>query len=92
MRLGLFSPLNPVPSGISDYTEELLPLLASQFEITLVVDNYAPTNPALASFKKIGSAELKARPSDFDLILYHMGNSPATMKSTAPFWIIVVWS
>lgn len=77
MRLALFSPLNPVPSGISDYTEELLPLLASQFEITLVVDNFVPTNPALAPFKKITSAELKARPSDFDLILYHMGNSPA---------------
>ena len=27
MRLAYFSPLNPQPSGISDYSEELLPYL-----------------------------------------------------------------
>jgi hypothetical protein len=28
MRLAYFSPINPVQSGISDYSEELLPYLA----------------------------------------------------------------
>ncbi len=47
MRLAYFSPLNPQPSGISDYSEELLPYLAAQAEITLFVDGFEPTNRAI---------------------------------------------
>ncbi|MGB8644559.1 MAG: glycosyltransferase family 4 protein [Anaerolineae bacterium] len=43
MRIAFYSPLNPVPSGISDYSEELLPLLAREFEIELIVDESRPT-------------------------------------------------
>ena len=38
MLLAYFSPLNPQPSGISDYSEELLPQLAEGADITLFVD------------------------------------------------------
>ncbi len=77
MRLAYYSPLNPVPSGISDYSEELLPLLAAQFDVALVVEGYTPANPALASFRRVDAAELARRAHEFDLVLYHMGNSPA---------------
>jgi glycosyltransferase involved in cell wall biosynthesis len=77
MRLAFFSPLNPVPSGISDYSEELLPLLARAFEIELIVDNYTPSNPALSQLRTLTLDEFKKRAREFDLVLYHMGNSPA---------------
>jgi glycosyltransferase involved in cell wall biosynthesis len=77
MRLAYYSPLNPAPSGISDYSEELLPWLAREFDITLIVDGVRPTNPALSSFRILSLADLKAHAREFDLTLYHMGNSPA---------------
>src|SRR5690349_16369497 len=76
MKLAYFSPLNPVASGISDYSEELLPHLAAYAEITLVVDGYVPTNRALTEkFRVLDQREYHA--SDFDLALYQLGNSPA---------------
>jgi glycosyltransferase involved in cell wall biosynthesis len=77
MRLAFFSPLNPVPSGISDYSEELLPLLAQAFDIELVVDNYRPVNPALSRFRIRPVEEFKRTAREFDLVLYQMGNSSA---------------
>ena len=80
MKLAYFSPLHPAPSGISDYSEELLPSLAAQFgasaELTLVVDGYKPTNPEIAKhFRVLDDREYAAR--DFELALYQLGNSPA---------------
>ncbi|GIL15246.1 MAG: glycosyl transferase family 1 [Chloroflexota bacterium] len=76
MRLAYASPLRPQASGVSDYSEELLPQLARAFELTLVTDNIAPSNPALASFPRIDLRELDARANAFDAILYHIGNAP----------------
>ncbi len=75
MRLAYFSPLNPAPSGISDYSLELLPALAAHADITLVVDGYTPTDAALKTFRVIDDREYDARA--FDLALYQLGNSPA---------------
>jgi len=43
-RIAYFSPLNPQKSGISDYSEELLPHLARYFDIDLFVDGYQPSS------------------------------------------------
>ena len=75
-RIAYASPLRPQASGVSDYSEELLPYLAHSFDITLITDNIAPTNPALASFPKIDLRELDARANSFDVIVYHIGNAP----------------
>ncbi len=76
MRLAYFSPLNPAPSGIGDYSEELLPHLARFAAITLVVDGYPPSNRRIVEqFPIIDDRAYRA--SDFDLALYHLGNSPA---------------
>lgn len=77
MRLAFFSPLNPAPSGISDYSEELLPCLAPYAEIDLIVDGFTPSNPALANFPVRTVAEFYARASQYDVVVYQMGNSPA---------------
>ncbi len=76
MRIAYCSPLRPQASGVSDYSEELLPHLARHFEITLVTDNVTPTNPVLASFSKFDLRELDARAKQFDAVVYHIGNAP----------------
>ena len=49
MKLAYFSPLGPQRSGISDYSEELLPHLAAGAEITLFVDGFHPLNRELTA-------------------------------------------
>ena len=78
MKLAYFSPLNPQPSGISDYSEELLPFLAAEADITLFVDGFEPSNQTIRdSFKWL---DYQRDPSvletldEFDVIIYHMGN------------------
>ncbi|MGI8588655.1 MAG: glycosyltransferase family 4 protein [Chloroflexia bacterium] len=80
MRLAYFSPLNPVQSGISDYSEELLPHLAHGAEIDLFIDKYRPTNPEIASaFRVLPARRFRsaARATRYDGVVYQMGNSPA---------------
>lgn len=78
MKLAYFSPLNPQPSGISDYSEELLPYLAADAEITLFVDGFEPSNPEIRA--QFTYRDYRRNPgvlqtlSDYDAILYHMGN------------------
>jgi glycosyltransferase involved in cell wall biosynthesis/SAM-dependent methyltransferase len=78
MHLAYFSPLNPQPSGISDYSEELLPYLAAQAEITLFVDGFEPSNPQIrARFAyhdyRRNRSILKTL-NDYDAVVYHLGN------------------
>ncbi|MCK4386282.1 MAG: hypothetical protein KAW52_08475, partial [candidate division Zixibacteria bacterium] len=50
MKIALFSPLNPVKTGISDYTEEMLLELAQFFTIDLyIAPDYEPENKSLLS-------------------------------------------
>ena len=48
MRIAYFSPLNPIRSGISDYSEDLLPHLADLVDVDLFVDGFQPSNQELA--------------------------------------------
>lgn len=78
MRLAYFSPLNPQPSGISDYSEELLPYLAAEAEITLFVDGFEPANPEIRA--QFSCHDYRRDPSalqtlgDYDAVVYHLGN------------------
>nr|MBA3243289.1 glycosyl transferase family 1 [Acidobacteriota bacterium] len=79
MRLAYFSPLNPQRSGISDYSEELLPhLAAGGAEITLFVDGFRPSSAGLlARFHwldyRLDSSVLRTL-EGYDAVVYHMGN------------------
>lgn len=85
MKIAFFSPFNPIQSGISDYSEELLGALRQAKvdgkppEIDLFVDKgYTPSNPELS----VGSGIYPGRDFDrlasrYDSIVYQMGNSPA---------------
>lgn len=78
MNLAYFSPFNPQPSGISDYSEELLPYLAAHAEIDLFVDGFQPSNAELLErfrcFDYRANPESLERLPQYDAIVYHMGN------------------
>jgi glycosyltransferase involved in cell wall biosynthesis len=80
-RIAYCSPINPVESGISDYSEELLPYLGQYFDLTVIVDEgVQPVNRQLSAHlpvERIGRLARLHRRQPFDAIIYHMGNSPA---------------
>ena len=78
LRIAVFSPVRPVPSGISDYCEELLLRLAGELEIDLYLDGYEPKSSELARSvdclpaERFVSAHGRA---PYDLVVYHLGNA-----------------
>ena len=76
MKLAYFSPLSPVRSGISDYSEELLPYLADRADIDLFIDDFVPTNPVIVERFPIYS-RLAFGPNRwvYDAVIYHLGNN-----------------
>jgi len=80
-RIAYCSPVNPVESGISDYSEELLPYLGQYFDLTLIVDDgVQPSNAQVKSrlpIERISRLAKLHRRQPFDAVIYHMGNSPA---------------
>ncbi|MBA3945127.1 MAG: glycosyltransferase [Herpetosiphonaceae bacterium] len=79
-RIAYCSPLNPVASGISDYSEELLPYLGQYVEIDLFVDRgMTPSNANLRRALPVLPLDmLPARHArqPYAAVIYHMGNSP----------------
>ena len=78
MKLAYFSPFNPQPSGISDYSEELLPYLAAHADIDLFVDGFQPANEELLErfqcFDYRRNAQVIDTLQEYDAIVYHLGN------------------
>jgi len=78
-RLAIFSPIHPQPSGIADYTLASLNLLKDDFDCSLILDGYQPTEGALPEgvdyLQARDLAEMEWR-QQFDLPIYHVGNSP----------------
>jgi len=76
MNLGYFSPLSPVKSGISEYSErEVLPYIQDYFDIDLFIDkNYKPSNQFIKENFNIFS--YNQFENKYDLLVYHMGNNP----------------
>src|SRR6516162_1684361 len=85
MKIAFFSPLNPIQSGISDYSEELLEAMRGAtvggraVDVDLFVDKgYRPSNPQITgNFDVYPARSFDRTASRYDSILYQMGNSPA---------------
>ena len=77
MKIALFSPLNPVKTGISDYNEELLFELSRHLDIDIYIQKgYIPTNENIRTRFNIIPYDSKSFDfSRYDEILYHMGNN-----------------
>ena len=78
MKVAYFSPLNPIKSGVSDYSEELLEYLSGYGPIDLLVDGYRPSASWLHDSFKIEDYRTFLRnngTNDYDINIYHMGNN-----------------
>lgn len=75
-KIAFWTPLNPCKSGISDYSESLLPHLSKYMDIDIYVDGYHPTNDSIvdqfAIYDALVYPTLTAR---YDINLYQIGNS-----------------
>lgn len=84
MRLAFFSPLSPQRSGISDYSEDLLPFLAKGADIDLFTEENCPaTNPVICDNFTVlpyTKFELAHQTDAYDLCIYQMGNNPKYHK------------
>jgi glycosyltransferase involved in cell wall biosynthesis len=70
-RIAYFGPLNPIPSGISDYDEELLPLLRQHYDID-VFHNFVINRPNVYPHSDF---LIRNRRNPYDLNLYQLGNA-----------------
>ena len=85
MNIAFFTPLNPIQSGISDYSEELLLALygasagGRPVNIDLLIGpGYKPSNPEIRRRFRVLSGRSFGRVADrYDVAVYQMGNSPA---------------
>lgn len=81
LRLAVFSPVPPAPTGVADYVHELLPLLPDDWQIDLFVDD-APDGaaPLVAGRGEVhphGQWRYRQRDRPYDLQIYQVGNNPA---------------
>ena len=79
MRLAVLSPIPPAPTGIADYTAEVLALLAPSHEIHVFHSQGAVDSMALPPGVRVHHASgflKRHREQSFDLALYQMGNGP----------------
>jgi glycosyltransferase involved in cell wall biosynthesis len=76
VRLAWFSPLPPTPSGIADYTAEIVPFLLERADVDVVcrVPRWfrRPTPPPGAGV--VDRSRFAREP--YDAVFYHLGNNP----------------
>lgn len=79
MKVAYFSPLSPLKSGISDYSEkELLPYLSKYADIDIYIDEgYKPSNKDITNrFDIFRYGKIGKKFDQYDALLFHMGNNP----------------
>lgn len=88
-KIAYFSPLNPIRSGISDYSEDLLPHLKVFFDIELFIpDNFVIQNEkikaefCIRTYSEFNELYYKKY---YNNIIYHMGNSYKAHKEIYEF-------
>jgi len=76
-KIAYLSPLNPIKSGISDYSEDLIPELSKYYDIDIYIpDNFKPSNDRLTEFGILRKYhELATYYPTYKAVIYHMGNN-----------------
>ena len=78
MKIAYFSPLNPIKSGVSDYSEELLEYLSGYGRIDLFIDDYRPSSSWMYEYFRIFNYRRifeNHGKNDHDVNVYHIGNN-----------------
>ena len=77
-RVAVFTPLPPSPSGIAQYSAELLPLLARDLHLDVYITDDAPAPDPTPTWATIRRArEFPARQAAYTAVIYQLGNNPA---------------
>jgi FkbM family methyltransferase len=75
-KLAYCSPMPPDASGIAYYACNVLDDLALRYDITVVTTSGSTTEPGVASkFRVIGFSEFHSTLSEYERIMYHIGNN-----------------
>ncbi len=72
--LAITGPLPPQPTGVADYSAELLPALSRHYAITLV-SAARPAEGVAAGFPWLSEDRFAMAPHAFSRVLHHLGNS-----------------
>ncbi len=79
MRIAFLTPLNPQRTGVSDYSEALLPHLAQHAAVDVFTadpDAVAPAVSAVCSVFGYPQFRAMRQTQGYDAVVYQMGNSP----------------
>jgi glycosyltransferase involved in cell wall biosynthesis len=76
VRLAWFTPLPPMPSGIADYSSELLPLVAEVADVEVICPRPGLLRRAKAPAGIPIRPPERFRPDRYDAVYYHLGNNP----------------
>ena len=77
-RVAVFTPLPPSPSGIAQYSAELLPLLARELHLDVyIADDAPPPDPAPTWATVRLAREFPAAQAAYTAVIYQLGNNPA---------------
>ncbi len=75
-RLAFFTPLPPLQSGISDYSVDILTVLANYFQVDVYIDDgYAPDCDIPQSICIFNHKVFSKNAKQYSHVLYQMGNS-----------------
>jgi glycosyltransferase involved in cell wall biosynthesis len=74
-RIAWFSPVQPIESGISLYSEDIVLILGTVLDIDVIVDHYTPSVLRNQDGVRIRSLR-DYNPANYDLVVYQLGNSP----------------
>ncbi len=82
-HIALVGPFGGSPSGIGAYNERLLPHLDALADVTCFVEKFSGEAPLGTDGRRFPAGVLGARidPSDFDHVIYAIGNSPFHLTS-----------
>lgn len=78
MKVAYFTPLNPLKSGISDFSEEIIPELSKYIDLDIFIDGYKPVNKYIADnfnildMKEFDKEHIRQK---YDIFVYQMGNN-----------------
>lgn len=78
-RLAFLSPLPPAPTGIADYTADVLALLAGRHEVDVFHAQEAVDHdrlPRACGVRRVEELAARRRERPYDLCVYQMGNGP----------------
>ncbi len=93
MRLAYFSPLNPVKSGISDFSETLLPYLNKSMELTVfttearkekIENEWIRKNLTIRHIQDYNRESLR---NTYDAAVFHMGNNYSVHKEISDLFL-----